>query len=142
MTPADFEAAFQELLAEHRGRSQTNQGSIECVDCEQCFECTFCRSSSGLVRCHYCHECTRCFNCTHCRDSSELLGCNHCVGSVRCTQSSYLALCVDCTDSSYCFGCVGLSKRDFHILNEPYERRDYFELTLRLSPSVRRLGAR
>jgi hypothetical protein len=28
---------------------------------------------------------------------------------------------------------VGISKRDFHILNEPYTRDAYFELTDRLA---------
>jgi hypothetical protein len=32
---------------------------------------------------------------------------------------------------------VGLSGRDFHILNERYERRDYFAITSRLSRELR-----
>jgi hypothetical protein len=35
--------------------------------------------------------------------------------------------CVGLSGCTYCFGCVGLSKKDFHILNEPYERQVYFE---------------
>jgi hypothetical protein len=37
------------------------------------------------------------------------------------------------SDCTYCFGCVGLSHRDFFILNEPYERAAYFETTARLA---------
>jgi hypothetical protein len=32
---------------------------------------------------------------------------------------------------------VGLSKRDFHILNERYDRATYFELTARLARELR-----
>lgn len=38
-----------------------------------------------------------------------------------------------CTQSSYLFGCVGLHKKDFHILNEPYDRQTYFATVARLS---------
>jgi hypothetical protein len=44
------------------------------------------------------------------------------------------AACVGC---AYCFGCVGLSRRDFHILNEPYDRATYFELSGRLARELR-----
>ena len=55
----------------------------------------------------------------------------------RCAQSSYLVKSVDCTGCTYCFGCVGLNKKDFHILNKPYDRSTYFAITSRL---VRELG--
>ncbi len=42
-----------------------------------------------------------------------------------------------CVGCAYCFGCVGLSRRDFHILNEPYDRAAYFELTARLARELR-----
>lgn len=38
---------------------------------------------------------------------------------------------------TYCFGCVGLSNKDFHILNEPYARREYFAIVARLNKDLR-----
>jgi hypothetical protein len=32
---------------------------------------------------------------------------------------------------------VGLSHKDFHILNEPYDRKTYFAITSKLVPSLR-----
>jgi hypothetical protein len=32
---------------------------------------------------------------------------------------------------------VGLSSRDYHILNEPYGRREYFLITQKLSKELR-----
>jgi hypothetical protein len=48
-------------------------------------------------------------------------------------RSTQLVRCVDCVDCSYCFGCVGLVKKDFHILNKPYDRSAYFALTAKLA---------
>jgi hypothetical protein len=40
---------------------------------------------------------------------------------------------VDCSGCTYCFGCVGLSRKDFHILNQPYDRSTYFKITSKLT---------
>ena len=36
------------------------------------------------------------------------------------------------SDCTYCFGCVGLSKKDFYVLNVPFTRQEFFEVTKRL----------
>jgi len=45
--------------------------------------------------------------------------------------------CSFCTDCNYCYGCVGLSKKEFHILNQPYTRSEYFALIKSLAGSPR-----
>lgn len=47
--------------------------------------------------------------------------------------SAYLVRSVDCTGCTYGFGCVGLSRKDFCILNVPYDRATYFEVATRLA---------
>jgi hypothetical protein len=74
---------------------------------------------------------------THCRASRDLTSSNHCVACERCTQCSYLIRSTDCINCTYCFGCVGLSNKEFHILNEPYDRSTYFALTGRLQRELR-----
>ena len=44
-----------------------------------------------------------------------------------CSKSAYLVRSIGCTECTYCFGCVGLSKKDFHILNVKYKRDEYFK---------------
>jgi hypothetical protein len=132
MTRAEFEAELRKLLQTFEARSD-NERCIECVGCERCVDSTFCKGSKSLVRCHYCVDSQRCSDSTHCRASRDLLSCNHCVGCDRCSQSSYLVRCVDCTGCTYCFGCVGMSRKDFHILNKPYDRSTYFAITSRLT---------
>jgi hypothetical protein len=46
-------------------------------------------------------------------------------------------MCRDCTECNYCFGCVGLSRKDFHILNEKYSRADYFRIVGALTKTLR-----
>jgi hypothetical protein len=53
--------------------------------------------------------------------------------SEGCVGSAYLVRSTSCSGCNYCFGCVGLSRRDFCVLNEPYDRATYFELTARLA---------
>ena len=132
MTRNDFETELRRLLKEH-GERTGNQRCIECAGCEKCIDCSFCRGSRRLLRCHYCIDCEGCADSTHCRKSTELFGCHHCVASNQCRSSSYLVRSSDCDGCTYCFGCVGLSRKDFHILNKPYERSEYFVLVNRLS---------
>lgn len=126
-----FEQRFRELLRDAEAEDH-GHGSIQCVNCVGCSSCTFCRDSEYLVRCHYCVASSRCIDCSHCRGSRHLIQCNHCIECENCSSSAYLVRCVGMLDSTYCFGCVGLSRKDFHILNEPYDRSRYFEITRRL----------
>jgi hypothetical protein len=135
MTGPQFETALRKLLD-----GAPRAGNIECWACDQCERCTgctFCTGSKGLARCHYCGACADCVDCSHCLRSTGCLGCQHCVESDRCAGSAYLVRSVDCTGCTYCFGCVGLSRRDFCILNEPYDRATYFDTTARLIRDLR-----
>jgi len=40
---------------------------------------------------------------------------------------------IDCTACTYCFGCVGLSRKDFYILNQPFDRSTYFANVAKLT---------
>jgi hypothetical protein len=136
LTARSFESRFRELVSSFGGE----RGNDSCVECERCTACahsTFCRDSERLVRCHFCVRCALCTDSSHCRGSKSLIGCQHCIDSEGCSTSSYLIRCVSLTGCTYCFGCVGLSQRDFHVLNEPYGRRDYFAVTRRLAQELR-----
>jgi hypothetical protein len=135
MNVSEFEERFRRLSS---ALSQSeNQDCVECVRCVSCSRSTFCRESERLVGSHYCTRCKSCTECSHCRNCSRLVGCHHCSWSDDCTQSRYLTRCVSLSNCNYCFGCVGLSGKDFHILNEPYSRTDYFAITAELSRQLR-----
>jgi hypothetical protein len=131
LSGATFEAALRRLLSSPRDRD--NVASIACEDCRGCSECTFCKGCANLTRCQHCVGCEDCSDCTHCASCRSCLMCQHCADSERCVASAYLVRCVGCSGCTYCFGSVGLRRRDFHILNEPYDRATYFILTQRLA---------
>jgi hypothetical protein len=138
MNRSEFEAKYRALIA-GTGKTTANVGCLACERCEGCAESTFCKESKGLTRCHYCEGCGDCTDCSHTLRSKSCLSCQQCVECERCTGSAYLTKSVGCSGCTYCFGCVGLSKRDFHILNEPYDRTTYFATVAKLE---RELGIR
>jgi hypothetical protein len=138
MNKNEFESAFRKLLSTHGARS-VNTGCIACERCTGAVDSTFCVECSQVARCHYCRSVTASSDCSHCADCRDCLSCAHCHDAERCSQSAYLERCTGCSRCSYCFGCVGLSGKDFHILNEPYERDVYFATVARLR---RELGSK
>jgi hypothetical protein len=66
----------------------------------------------------------------------ECHSCAYCSDAVRCIGGSYLVKCTACTDCTFCFGCVGLTKKEFHILNRSYSREAYFTITRALSAQL------
>lgn len=132
MRASEFESRLRELTRAFANQ-RDNQGCYDCVRCERCVSSTFCRDSQRLVRCHYCVQCADCTDSAHARGCRSCISVQHCVASEQCMQSAYLVRCVSLTGCSYCFGCVGLTNKDYHILNEPYDRRSYYEITARLT---------
>ena len=67
----------------------------------------------GNFDCVGCEGCRRCRFCAACRD---------------CEDCTYCEECVECVSCTYCLGCVGLEGQEFHVLNEPVSRSQYFKL--------------
>jgi hypothetical protein len=131
-----FEARYRALTADF-ARDRGNTGCVECERCHGCSESTFCKDSERLLRCHFCVRCQACTDSSHCRGCKGMIGCQHSVDCENCVSSSYLVRSAGLSGCTYCFGCVGLSNKDFHILNEPYPRREYFAIVSRLSQELR-----
>ena len=113
-----------------------NPGSYACTGCTRCSACMFCKDCDSCYACNYCVRCELCTNCSHCVDSKNCQGSAYCVQSEHCTNSAYLYLCRNLSDCTYCFGCVGLNRKDFHILNEPFDRKTYFQIVARLKKEL------
>lgn len=136
MNASEFETRLRELLSKP-AQAAENPSSIACEQCQRCALCTFCKASTGLVRCHYCVQCRDSTDCSHCVSCINCLGCKHCVSSERCTDCAYVVRSYALASCTYCFGCVGLQNKDFHVLNQPYSRSDYFALTRKLAHELR-----
>jgi len=131
-----FEASYRELLRAQEAAIE-NERCVQCEHCRGCSASTFCRHSQQLVRCHYCVECEQCADCSHCQASRGLLSCHHCVDTQSSMGCTYLVRCSAMAQCNYCLGCVGLSHRDYHILNQPYDRSTYFEISRQLMRQLR-----
>jgi hypothetical protein len=127
----EFESALKKLVAQAGSRHE-NQGCLACERCESSTDSTFCKDSRRLTRCNYCVACEDCIDSSHLATCTGCLSSTHCIASDRCTSSAYLVRCIACVGCNYCFGCVGLHKKDFHILNEPYDRSTYFATVTKL----------
>jgi hypothetical protein len=139
MTKAEFAAELARLRAAFSGELD-NPLSYRCEDCTACVSCMFCVGCEDCYRCTHSSGCRGCTQSSHCRDCVSCHDCSHCVESEACRSSQYLVRCYSCSDSLYCYGCVGLAKKEFHILNVPYSRKEYFALIKELegSPGSRR----
>lgn len=136
MTPSEFEQQFRRLVKDH-AESVTNSGCLACERCERCHDSTFLVDCTNVRRSNYCQRAVDCIECSHCKDVTRCVSCSHCEGSQDCIKSAYLITCVAMTECTYCFGCVGLSRKDFHILNEPYDRQTYFAKVAELRRALR-----
>jgi hypothetical protein len=137
MNRSDFEARLKALLVD-RSTANANVGCLACERCERSTRSTFCADCKEVTRCHYCRSCRDCIECSHCERAVGCLSCSHCIDCERCASSAYLVRSTACTGCTYLFGCVGLHGKDFHILNEPYDRETYFSLVASLSRELGR----
>ena len=131
---------FLRKLEELKRESFASEANVEghgSVDCRQCSNCVFCEGCERCHRCTYCKQCvsssqlTHCVRCTSCHQLANSIDCGD------CSDSAFLVLCSNLTECAYCFGCVGLLRKDFHILNAPYERSEYFKIVDRLKKEMR-----
>src|SRR5688500_16987171 len=125
MDVEQFQADLADLREQLLGPGG-NQASLNCTDCENCVRCTFCKACDDCYHCTHCEDCRGCTECLHCLRSSGCHACTHLIDSESCHGSAYLVMCANCSDCTYCLGCVGLQNKEFHILNKPYTRGEYF----------------
>ena len=140
----DTETFLNELARLERdfGRGQENLACFECKACQGCTRSMFCERCTACHGCTHCIACQDCTSCAHCVGSKRCHHCAYCRDCSRCLGGSYLIRSTDCVDCTYCFGCVGLIKKEFHILNVRYPRKEYFELTAKLDEALGHLERR
>lgn len=80
---------------------QNNESSLDLSLSRKCEFCYMCSDSSFCNRCFYCTDCYECNNVYYSYKGYKL---------------------------NNCFGCISISEKKYHILNQPYEKDDYFEI--------------
>lgn len=135
LTRRQVESEYAQLLRAFEEGGE-NPGSFSSQDCRSCASCMFCVDCEACYRCTHCTRCQDSSHLTHCQDCTNCHESAYCEQSQSCSGSSYLFLCRSCSDCTYCFGCVGLVKKDFHILNVPYTKNQYFRMMKDLRPQM------
>ena len=131
----DFERALK-TLSQAYDRSKDSPGAYQSDNSERCHACMFTTHSQDCFHCTYCDHCKECSDCTHCAHCTNCSSSSYCVRSHHCVKSSYVLVSQHCYECLFCFGCVGLVKKEFHILNQPFPKKTYFELVEQLKVAL------
>ncbi len=69
----------------------------------------------------FCEKIEFCYELFECERANKLFFSSYCID---CIDSYYL---IDCRNCINCFGCIGLVNKQYHIFNQPYTKKEYFE---------------
>lgn len=121
-----------QLLSVHEYQTENCIGDhiSQCKGCIQCFDAFYCED------CLYAIEVNSDKNCCDisvCFGTEESYSCVQCPRGYNCKFLVHSDDCSDCEFCAYskslknCFGCTYLMQKEYHILNKPYSKEEYFE---------------
>lgn len=105
--------------------------------------------SFGLRDCYYGYfedEAKDLYDCTHlgwaeqCYQIMSGGYLNNCMFCTGCWFSNNLEYCELVYNSHDCFGCVSLNHKEYHILNRPYSKEEYFKRVLEIKDRLKKDG--
>lgn len=130
--------------------------SMHLTNCENCFgdyiknskNCYMGFSIEKCEDCMYVYDevvgLKDCVDCTHMQNNQlcyNLMSAADCYNvdsswwAVNCRDSKYCFCIQGCSD---CFGCVYLQRKQYHILNKPYKKEEYFKLVMELEGDLKK----
>ncbi len=132
---------FDKRLAVEKKAAQLGIHQVQTEDCigdnlSQCKGCYQCYDGFANEDCCYNIECngntdsadlTVCFEAEQCYQSIQAplnYNCNFLLHTDACNDSEF---CAYSKNLKNCFGCVYLNHKEYHILNQPYSKEDYFK---------------
>ncbi len=111
-----------------------SQNAFHCFDIRDCQDVGYlheCKKLTDSYDITILEEGTLCYEIS----SSHIL--NNSNFCYMCINSSDLEYCEFVNNSKYCFGCVSLNHKEFHILNQPYSKEDYFKKVAEIKDQLR-----
>lgn len=87
------------------------------------YKCRDCVDNYNVFESELCYDCLDCYRCYDCTFLQDCENCDHCL---------HCYYCFGCRD---CIGCVNLKRKQFHIFNQPYSKKEY----LRKSTEIKTL---
>lgn len=101
----------------------------ECQDCgyiQECKQLHDCWDVTILEQSQFCYQIS----------SSHILNnCNFCFQTL---SSSDCEFCEFVMNSRHCFGCISLNRKQYYILNQPYNKEEYFKRVAEIKADLRR----
>lgn len=141
-----------------RLRADFPHPAAHAINCENCFgdylinskNCYCAFDVEKSQDCAYIYDeinsLTDCVDCTHIANSQycyNLMSADDCynvdgswwaVGSSNCSYGFCILQCKNC------FGCVNLQRKEFHILNQPHSKDDYFKKAAEIISDLKAKG--
>lgn len=134
----ELQAQFEQLknLLPHRAAhllQSENVAGDYIVNSKNCFYSFDIKDSQDLGYCYEVKKSTDCFDIAvgefmvgnyECHSAWKLQNSTYCN---NCWESSDLEYCDQVFRSNHCFFCVYLNHKEYHILNKPYSKDEYFK---------------
>lgn len=130
---------FYELFIKAPKPHQFGINNIECDYCDDVWDsknCYLCRSLANCENLFYSYRTLRCrdsYDLTYCYDAEKSYDCTYCFKTYNVKyafntrDSMDSAFLYDCRNVKNCFMCWNLRNKDYHILNQPYSKEEYFK---------------
>ncbi len=106
-----------------------------CQDFALWKNCYFAIETGEIEDSMYCHHCNTAKSVVDCDQViSNSSFCYECISSINLYNCKYLQNCTDCSDCTFwnslnwcsdCFACVGISNKQYCILNKQYTKQEY-----------------
>lgn len=90
----------------------------KCQDCYYLYDEVL--NDKDCVDCSHIHNSELCYDCM---TIDFAYSCNHCFWLTNSSDCDYCYMVFGC---KHCFGCVHVRQKEYYILNQPYEKEEYF----------------
>lgn len=104
-------------------------------DISECQDIGYVEESKKL---HDCWDITILEESSFCYQTSSSHILNNCNFCFQCLSSSDLEFCEFVMNSRNCFGCISLNHKEYHILNQPYPKEEYFKRVAEIKAELKR----
>lgn len=115
-----------------------SKNAYQCFDVVECEDIGYCVESKKLKDCWDIFVLEESQLCYDCSSNHILTNCNFCF---MCVSSTDLEYCELVFNSKFCFGCVSLNHKEYHLLNQPYPRNDYFKKVREIKGELQKEGS-
>lgn len=117
---------------------KNSKNSFMCFHMEGAQDSGYCYDE--MVNVKDCVDCTHIQDCELCYNLMSASECYNVNSSWWTTNSSDCDYCFCVQNSKNCFGCAYIQRKEFHILNKPYSKEEYFKLRAEIIEDLKKRG--